>query len=188
MRRFGPRDAERNRRVWVRTLRIVGLALVLCLLVGGTAFALGTFKTGKYLGKKTTTTSKGAFRYHHDIAFIVSKTRVTRLAWRLERAQGCSDGSGFLLKSHFVRSTPSGPRRARFRNTKMKIKRGKFAGRGVYRQTNPFVLKARFTISGRLKGKKARGSLRLTWALKPPGSPYVTCDSRRQAWSAQRVR
>jgi len=145
-------------------LRAAVLAAALLAAPASIALAKPSFETGPYAGKV-------AMKSKPVLEFEATRKRVKEL-----ETDGlpvtCADGSEGAL------NLPSGQAQR-----SLKIRHGRF-GLSVKASADPEYAGTKLT--GRLKGRKAAGTVRIVYRKPSPADPLgIKCDTGKRKWSAK---
>jgi hypothetical protein len=142
----------------------MGLLALPCSL----AWAKPAFKPGPYVGSV-------AVRGKPPLTFVAAKTRVRRLSFDAQRVR-CSDGRRGAINL----PGPVAKRSARLRHARFDLRFSR----------SDYPAQAGSRVAGRLKGRKASGTVRMVLRLNassgeidPAGT--IVCDTGRLKWSAK---
>jgi hypothetical protein len=136
---------------------------VLLAVPSSFALAAPSFETGPYLGSVTT---KG----RPVVEFTATKKKVKEVDIESQRVE-CSDGRSGTI------NLPS-----RVGKRALKLKRGRFELRIT--ADGPDPQNAGTRVTGKLKGEKATGTVRIVLHLGTEADPVI-CDTGRRKWKAK---
>ena len=172
MRRFAPGvypptrpRAARSSALYRPPLRACLPAAVLLAISASPALAKPAFETGPYLGKVAT-------KEKSQVEFTATRTRVKQLDIDSQHVT-CSDGVKGAL------NLPGNPAKRT-----LKLKRGRFEM--AVKATGADSEYAGTRLTGRLKGRKATGTIRIVYRKPSTGGVAGTkCDTGKRKWSAR---
>jgi hypothetical protein len=145
-------------------LRAAVLAAALLATPASIAFAKPSFETGPYAGKV-------AMKSKPVVEFEVTRKRVKQLDFDALPVT-CADGLEGAL------NLPGRPDRR-----SLKITRGRF---GLSVKPSADRAYAGTKLTGRLKGRKASGTVRIVYRKPSPTNPLgIKCDTGKRKWSAK---
>jgi hypothetical protein len=136
------------------------LIITVLLAVPGTALAAPSYEAGPYVGSV-------AVKGSPPVAFTATRKRVKELEVDSVRAR-CSDGATGALNLPDPTKRSAAVKKGRF---EIRVKSGLNAGT---------------RITGRLKGRRASGTIRIVLRRGEPGQPgATTCDTGKRKWTAK---